>query len=377
MEKTHSLFKKITSLLLSLVFAISSFAVVGFSNSTAETAEAAVGDDYYFMAYFTGNNRTSDGNNVWNNPEVTMTQATRFAVSSDGVHFSALNKNRPTIIQQGGTQNSRDHFAMKGQDGKYYILATDADYSDNVWSKECNGFVLWRSDDLLTWEEQIIDLHDVSSDAGTLSGKYLNYAWAPEIIWDSDLNKYIIYFALQAAGVTKYQQQMMYYIATTDLWDVTKWEYPELLYDYPTPCIDANITYSSTDDLYYMFYKNEDSHAICLATSEYAHGPYTYFGLLSSTIETGGLEGCQVYMKGNEYYLFADRYAKGLGNFAIYNLGTDLSKLTVKTDTFYWEEKVNDEWVQHSELRNDILCLRSGESTENIGVIDKMKIYKS
>ena len=331
MSKPNSLIKKITSLVLSFVFAISSFAVVGFSNSTAETAEAAVGDDYYFMAYFTGNNRTSDGNNVWNDPEVTMTQATRFAVSSDGVHFSALDKNRPAIVQEGGTQNSRDHFAFKGQDGKYYILATDADYSDNVWSKECNGFVLWRSDDLLTWEEKIIDLHDVTG----LSDKYLNYAWAPEIIWDSELNKYLIYFALQSEGVTKYQTQMMYYIAATNLWDVSTWEYPQILFDCETACIDGNITYSPSDDLYYMFYKNEAGGGICLAKAEYAHGPYTYYGYLVTSDATGGLEGCQVYLKGDHYYLFADRYEKGLGNFAIYDLGTDLSEIpsgTIQVD---------------------------------------------
>jgi hypothetical protein len=368
MEKTHSLFKKITSLLLSLVFAISSFAVVGFSNSTAETAEAAVGDDYYFMAYFTGNNRTSDGNNVWNDPEVTMTQATRFAVSSDGVHFSALNKNRPAIIQQGGTQNSRDHFAMKGQDGKYYILATDANYSDNVWSKECNGFVLWRSDDLLTWEEKIIDLHDVTG----LSDKFLNYAWAPEIIWDSELNKYLIYFALQSDGVTKYQTQMMYYIAATNLWDVSTWEYPQIMFDCSTACIDGNITYSPSDNLYYMFYKNEAGGGICLAKSEHAHGPYTYFGLLSTTIETGALEGCQVYMNGDNYYLFADRYAKGLGNFAIYNLGTDLSKLSLRSETVYKEVKENDVTTVVSEDRDDVLCISTGDSTTSIGIVDAM-----
>ena len=337
MSKSNSIFKKITSLFLSLVFAISSFAVVGFSDITAETAEAAVGDDYYLMVYFTGNNRTSDGNNVWNDPEPTMTQATRFAVSSDGIHFSALDKNRPAIIQEGGTQNSRDHYCFKGQDGKYYIIATDADYSDNDWGKECSNFVLWRSDDLLNWDETIIDLHNVPG----MSNSVMNYAWAPQVIWDDNEGKYMVYFTLKDNLHTDtdygYNAQMIYYMYASNLLDPTTWTEPECLYDNPASSIDADISYSPTDRKYYMFYKDETvgRKTICLAKSDNVNGPYTFHCKLNTSVYdpdnslygTGGLEGCQLYMVGNEYYLFADRYAVGGGAFAIYDLGTDLSAI--------------------------------------------------
>ena len=75
MTNTNSLFKKITSLFLSLVFVLTSFAVVDFSKSTAIEAKADA-QEYFLMAYFTGNGDATT--------TTSENQAIRFAVSNDG-----------------------------------------------------------------------------------------------------------------------------------------------------------------------------------------------------------------------------------------------------------------------------------------------------
>lgn len=62
----------------------------------------------YLFAYFTGDSR-----------------AIHFAVSADGYHYTALNGNKAVITQTVGRKSARDPYIIKGQDGDYYMMATD------------------------------------------------------------------------------------------------------------------------------------------------------------------------------------------------------------------------------------------------------------
>ena len=320
--KTNSTVKRITSLFLSVVFVLTSFAITGFSFFTADVAKADDGD-YYMFAYFTGNEDTRQYDN--NN------QAIRFAVSTDGLNFKALNDNKPAIKQLGGSLNVRDPYLFKGADDYYYIIGTDLDCITMGWWGNQPQMVIWRSLDLVNWTDET---YINSAQICGLNDNQVYRTWAPQVFYDEASEKYMVYFAFAAEG---YNSTNMYYMMTSDLLDQSKYSKPEQLYrPYDDPanpcyqsnnkdCIDADIT--KQGDTYYMFYKDEGASTVCLATSKSLNKDYRYVGKCATSTETANIEGCQVYKIGNNYYLVADRFSAA-GRFAIYNLGSDLSAIT-------------------------------------------------
>ena len=84
----------------------------------------------YLFAYFEGR---GDKN---------LQEQLRFAVSEDAVNWYALNRNRPvvgsdSISESGGI---RDPHILRGEDGAFYIVATDMMVEKNGW-KENPGIV--------------------------------------------------------------------------------------------------------------------------------------------------------------------------------------------------------------------------------------------
>ena len=101
----------------------------------------------YLFAYFEGG-----GEGKWQ-------EHLRFALSNDGVNWRALNGNRPvvasdTISESGGI---RDPHILRGEDGRFYIVATDMNTVKNGWT-ENPGIVLMSSDDLIHWKHSKINL---------------------------------------------------------------------------------------------------------------------------------------------------------------------------------------------------------------------------
>lgn len=306
--------KKLSKKMLALLLAVLMvFTIVPMGAFTAAADEAK---DRYLFAYFTGNAKEE--------------QRVKFALSEDGDNYYAINKNDPVLKQNLGTGCARDPYIFRGQDGKYYAIATDADCSTNIWWDNSNSFVIWRSDDLVTWSnETIINVAEIA-------GVSVHRAWAPQVIWDSAAQKYMVYFGLAAdgysAGGTK-----MHYMYTTDLLDQSKYEAPQPLMKNNTvsnsDSIDADITYYN--GTYYMFFKDEGNATICIVTSNTINGPYDTDNIvpLAAGSDIGGLEGCQVWWnEDTEQYVFiADRYGSNGGKggiFACYNIGANL-------DTFY------------------------------------------
>ena len=287
------------------------------------------GNPKYLLAYFTG--------------DTVNEQKIRFAVSSDGTDFTNINNNTPTIIQTLGTGCCRDPYISLGHDGYYYAMATDMDASGKTWWGNQSGIMVWKSEDLINWtNETRIEMNDVMKkrDGGNYSS---DCTWAPQFIWNEDLGKYIVYFALACTayiddfGVTE-NVQIMVYCEADDLLDQDTWTAPQFLYRANQPFTDSKGIYHAyggaidgdiieENGKYYLFYKDEASGTICVTVSDNMLGPYSnenYIVLDSNDSSVGLLEGSQIYKNNNDEYIFiADRYAKGT-YFIMYNFGKSL-----------------------------------------------------
>lgn len=100
-------------------------------------------DTAYLFAYFLGNA-----------PEQ---ERLSYAVSTDGYHFKALNNGKAVWKSNAGTECIRDPYIFKGEDGMYYMLATDMK-SSLGWSSNRN-LITARSTDLVHWfDDTIIEI---------------------------------------------------------------------------------------------------------------------------------------------------------------------------------------------------------------------------
>ncbi len=208
----------------------------------------------YLFAYFTGSS-----------------QAIHFAVSADGHHYTPLNDNRAVITPKVGRRAVRDPYIIKGQDGDYYMMATDlvggnqTDELDNngkyVWGAN-TSIVTWHSTDLVNWDQET--LIKIRGEYDCTSADNQRMVWAPEAIWDKDKGEYMIYWSME--GGTQYGDNLMiWYSYTKDFRSLT--QEPKVLYN-PSPtglnlapvegsddtnCIDADIV--EHDGKFYMYYK--------------------------------------------------------------------------------------------------------------------------
>ena len=79
-------------------------------------------------------------------------EALRFAVSEDAKNWYALNGNRPIIASDSISESGgiRDPHILRGEDGCYYIVATDMHTFDPKQGWGANpGIVLLKSKDLI------------------------------------------------------------------------------------------------------------------------------------------------------------------------------------------------------------------------------------
>lgn len=214
------------------------------------------GEEYagYLFAYFTGASR-----------------AIHFAVSADGYHYTALNGNKAVITQTVGRKSARDPYIIKGQNGDYYMMATDL-YGGNqqeeldkngnyVWGAN-TGIVTWHSTDLVNWDNET--LITIRGEYGSTSADNQRMVWAPEAIWDKDKGEYMIYWSMEG-GEQHGDKLMIWYSYTKDFKSLT--QEPKVLYN-PGPsglnlapvqgssdtnCLDADIV--EHDGKFYMYYK--------------------------------------------------------------------------------------------------------------------------
>ncbi|MBQ7203065.1 MAG: hypothetical protein IJS03_03490 [Eubacterium sp.] len=293
--------------------------------------------DKFLYAYFTGND--------------TAGETMHYAISTDGVNFEAVNlgnkvwdpANYPATDEypsadsapytdaiQGISNHVRDTYAFIGNDGKDYVIATDLNTNGgNVYSNN-SRFLMWKLDNFADiantkpWSIDTSKFPGMDEVIGSTSSNQLQVkkAWAPQVIWDPDVGKYMLYWSVGAENNTKTQ---VYYTYTSDFKSdfttVKRLMYPDFDGEGITNHIDADITYHN--GLYYCYFKNEDSSGtgakrIWYAVAPNANGPYTDFEL----VETGyGSEGPQVYeVSDGAYMLMVDGY--GDSTYHMYSAST-------------------------------------------------------
>lgn len=258
----------------------------------------------YLFAYFNGNNISQE--------------QLRFALSTDGLNFTALNNDQPVIDSSkiSTTGGIRDPYVMRGPDGKFYMALTDM-ISSAGWDSN-RGLVLLKSEDLVSWQHSTVNV----------STKYPNFsaithAWAPEIVYDREQDKLMIHFSSNPGGIPN---KVYYTYANGDFTDLA--EEPRILFpDYMTDVIDGSIAH--VNGKYHMFYKL--SNQIAKAEGTALTGPYTHTAAHVDG-ESTQAEGCETYrLSGTDtYVLIYDRYQLSPAQFG-FRTSEDLVNFTTVT----------------------------------------------
>ena len=255
----------------------------------------------YLFAYFLGNA-----------PEQ---ERLSYAVSLDGYHFTALNSGNAVWQSSVGTKCLRDPYIFKGEDGLYHMLATDMK-SALGWNSN-RDILSAKSTDLVHWfDETSIKIANASP---IMQGA--DRAWAPQAIYDPEQQSYMIYFAARVPG--RDDRTIMYYAYSKDLKKLDT--EPKLLFAPASghDAIDSDIIFQNGK--YYMYYKDETTKGICLATSDHAAGPWKEIKEVSQ--DGVGVEGPNIYpiLGTDKWVMMSDAYGNG---YYVMQETTDLENFT-------------------------------------------------
>lgn len=304
---------------------VSLFMSLSPSDSAAATKrKAASSDKYagYLFAYFEGKGDSQEN--------------LRFAVSRDARHWRALNGNNPviasdTISTSGGI---RDPHILRGEDGCYYIVATDMNVARYGW-KDNPGIVMLHSDDLIHWtHSKIVLKNDYAEHFGDAY-----WVWAPQTIYDRRAKKYMVYFTLQRTGDGR-KSLITYYAYANPSFTGFESE-PRQLFAAKYGSIDNDII--CRRDTYHLFYKGNTKNAegkeikngIQQATSKSLTGPWKEnFKYIDAYADTKtAVEGSGVFKLNdrNEYVMMYDVYGSGRYE---YQTSKDLKTFTMEPQSF-------------------------------------------
>ena len=276
----------------------------------------------YLFAYFEGS-----GN---------QQEHLRFAISEDAKNWYAPNANQPVIASDSISTSGgiRDPHILRGEDGCYYIVATDMNTVKNGW-KDNPGIVLMKSKDLVNWTHSKIVLKEDYKEH--FSDAY--WVWAPQTIYDKKAKKYMIYFTLQRTGDGRKSLVTYYAYANKDF---TGFESePKVLFNAKYGCIDNDII--ERNGVYHMFYKGniknaegkEIQNGIQQATAKNLKGPWKEdFKFIDAYADSKtGVEGSGVFKLNdkNEYVLMYDLYGSGRYE---YQTSKDLNTFSTKPESF-------------------------------------------
>ena len=278
---------------LSCLLAILSLLVCGSGKVHAQAPPKVAEKDYaaYLFVYFTGN-RVDE-------------EAIRFAVSTDGYSFKALNGNKPVIDSKkiSSTGGVRDPHILRGVDGKtFYMVVTDMT-SSKGWDSN-RAMVLLKSSDLVNWTSSVVNIQKKYANQDDLKR-----VWAPQTIYDAEQGKYMVYWAMKHGNGPDI---LHYAYANADFTDLEGEPKPLFIPSSKKSCIDGDIIYK--DSLYHLFYKTEGSgNGIKKATTKsltsgvWAEAP----DYKQQTKEA--VEGSSIYKRINSdtYILMYDVYMKG------------------------------------------------------------------
>ena len=277
----------------------------------------------YLFAYFEGGGNAAQQEHL------------RFAISRDAVNWRALNNNQivvasDTISKSGGI---RDPHILRGENGEYLIVATDMSSYRHGWVDN-PGIVLMRSTDLVNWTHAFIELK--TAFPTNFGDAY--WVWAPQVIYDEEVGKYMIYFTLQRND----RKTLVTYYAYANA-DFTAFEAePQMLFDAKYGSIDNDII-KGPDGKWHLFYKGniknsagqEIQKGIQQAVADNLRGPYKEdFAFLDAYANNStDVEGSSTFklIGQQKYILMYDLY--GAGRYE-YQISTDLWHWTQKPLSF-------------------------------------------
>ena len=293
------------------------------TSGTAKTTDTPFAG--YLFAYFEGGG------------DQKLMEQLRFAVSEDARNWYALNGNRPIIASDSISESGgiRDPHILRGEDGCYYIVATDMHTYDPKQGWGSNpGIVLLKSKDLVNWTHAKINL---SKDwSGHFGDAY--WVWAPQTIYDRKARKYMIYFTLQRND----RKTLITYYAYANK-DFTAFESePKVLFSAKYGSIDADII--EKDGVFHLFYKGntkdengrEIKNGIQQATSKKLTGPYkedfVYLDVYAGTrTHVEGSSTFPLHDGSGKWILMYDLYGSGRYE---YQTSTDLKAFTQQPESF-------------------------------------------
>jgi GH43 family beta-xylosidase len=267
---------------------LSALLLTGISTVKAAKAEKS---SAYLFTYFTGKSV----------PE----EQIRFAVSEDGLKFTALNNGEPVIKSSdiSRTGGVRDPHILRGADGKsFYMVVTDMT-SSKGWDSN-RGMVLLKSNDLINWTSAKVHIPEAFSEFADV-----DRVWAPQTIYDPEVGKYIVYFSMKRKGP---HADIIYYAYANK--DFTALETtPKQLFYHPEgkSCIDGDIVFHNGK--YHMFFKTEGhGNGIKKAIADKLTGEWKmidkYYQQTNHAVEGSGLFKLN---NSNDWILMYDVYMNG------------------------------------------------------------------
>ena len=233
-----------------------------------------------------------------------------FSVSKDGQNWTTLNGGAPVLTSNVGEKGVRDPYILRGEDGKYFIIATDLSIynrkqtqGSNAWGlSQTDGsqnIVVWESSDLVNWTEASLVKVAVDNAGCT---------WAPEAVYDPEKGMYMVFWASKVSD-DDYSKQRVYRSYTSDFKTFTP---AEVYIEDDVSNIDTTII--EHEGIYYRFTKNESRSSIIMEKSNFLDGNWTPVETYNLG-EMTGYEGPAIYKINGEdsWCLLLDYYSRSQG----------------------------------------------------------------
>ncbi|WP_319503305.1 DJ-1/PfpI family protein [uncultured Draconibacterium sp.] len=195
-----------------------------------------------------------------------------YSISEDGLNWTLLNEGKRINEAYRGHPD-----ICKGHDGRYYQIGVE---------ENTGRPILWSSDDLLEWKEEM----DLPCDVFEKNlGHKANASWygAPKMYYDEATSKYIITWHCPKEGIARedasnYWCSMRTFFVTTS--DLKSFSSAKRLFDFEMGTIDVIIR--KEGELYYAIIKDEceanefwpTGKSVRICVSEKLEGPYSYPG---------------------------------------------------------------------------------------------------
>jgi hypothetical protein len=211
-----------------------------------------------------------------------MTEQIYFGLSTDGVHWEALNNANPVLLSDVGEKGVRDPYLLRSHDGKkFFIVATDLSINLNKnWARATHAgsksIVIWESNDLVKWSAPRL-VKVAAEDAGC--------TWAPEAIYDEQTSDYLVYWA-STTQRDNFAKQRIWSAHTTDFKTFSP---PEIYIDQADTVYDTDIVRAGK--IYYRFSKDSTKRAVTMEAAGKLAGPWREIPSPSLAAATQRYEG--------------------------------------------------------------------------------------